>query len=186
MTLISIAPAAAWDLPDIVALAGVRRLEADTRGPAPPDGFLVSDFAIEDYRTFQQQARHLLMARIDEQLAGFLLAFASEDSVHRGTVDRWLAERFERPFLVVKQVCVDQRFTRKGVASRLYQSVFQTNPERHLFAAIVLDPPNPGSVEFHERLGFAKLCEIDADDGLRRGVWSREPFASEIDEETGQ
>jgi predicted GNAT superfamily acetyltransferase len=184
MTRITIAPAAAWDLPEIVALAGARRLGASSPRSATSDGFLVSNFTVEDYRSFQQQARHLLVARIDSQLAAFLLAFGGEDSAPRSTVDRWLAEHFECPFLIVKQVCVDQQFTRQRIASKLYEHVFQANPRRRLFAAIVLDPPNPSSVKFHERLGFVKLCEIDADDGLRRGVWSREAFAAESVEES--
>ncbi|MBT4863847.1 MAG: GNAT family N-acetyltransferase [Planctomycetaceae bacterium] len=183
MTRICITPAAVTDLPDIVALADARRLAPDS---ASSDGFLVSDFSHADYVNFQQQARHLLVARIDSKPAGFLLAFGSEDSGPCSTADRWLTERFESPFLTIKQVCVDQRFTRQGVASRLYEFVLQANPQRRLFAAIVLAPPNPSSVKFHERLGFGKLCEIDADDGLRRGVWSREPLASESVQESGQ
>jgi predicted GNAT superfamily acetyltransferase len=182
----TIAPADATDLPKIAALAGARRLGANSTEPTPSDGFLVSNFTLEDYRKFQQQARHLQVARIDAQFAGFLLAFADADPVPRGSVDRWLAENCELPFLVVKQVCVDVSFTRQGVASRLYESVLQAHPQRRLFAAIVLDPPNPGSVKFHEQLGFGKLCEIDADDGLRRGVWSREPFAHEPIQESAR
>jgi len=67
-----------------------------------------------------------------------------------------------------------------GIGSALYASVLERARERgavEVTCEVNVDPPNPSSIAFHERLGFRRLAERDARGGdvrvalMARGVW---------------
>jgi predicted GNAT superfamily acetyltransferase len=68
----------------------------------------------------------------------------------------------------IDRVVVDASAKGTGIGRALYESVFERARERganEVTAEVNLEPPNPGSVLFHERLGFRKLGEQDTKDG---------------------
>ncbi|WP_219995776.1 GNAT family N-acetyltransferase [Schumannella sp. 10F1B-5-1] len=94
----------------------------------------------------------------DGEVAGFLLAmepgldYASENY-------RWFAERSDS-FLYVDRIVLDERLRGQGVGRRLYEAVF----DRARLAGfgevdceVNVDPPNPGSLAFHARMGFEEV-----------------------------
>lgn len=96
----------------------------------------------------------------DEGPAGFLLALgpgASYDSENY----RWFSAH--RPAsLYVDRVVVAPRAHGRGLGRGLYEAVVQ-HARRHGLAEVTcevnLDPPNPGSLAFHQRLGFTRVGE---------------------------
>jgi len=91
-------------------------------------------------------------------IIGFLLAFADGANYDSGNY-RWFAERYKR-FLYLDRLVVAAPFRRAGVGR-----AFHAAAEQHAVAAgllwivgeIDLDPPNPVSLSYHERLGFAEV-----------------------------
>lgn len=60
-----------------------------------------------------------------------------------------------------------------GVGRALYESVFERARERgatEIAAEVNVRPPNPGSIAFHERLGFRQLEERETKGGTVRVV----------------
>lgn len=60
-----------------------------------------------------------------------------------------------------------------GIGRALYESVFERARERgasEIAAEVNVRPPNPGSVAFHETLGFRQLEERETKDGTVRVV----------------
>lgn len=60
-----------------------------------------------------------------------------------------------------------------GIGRALYESVFERARERgatEVTAEVNVRPPNPGSIMFHERLGFRQLKEQDTKEGTVRVV----------------
>lgn len=60
-----------------------------------------------------------------------------------------------------------------GIGRALYESVFERARERgatEVTAEVNVRPPNPGSIAFHERLGFRQLIEQDTKGGTVRVV----------------
>jgi predicted GNAT superfamily acetyltransferase len=58
-----------------------------------------------------------------------------------------------------------------GVGRALYESVFERARERganEVTCEVNVEPPNPGSLAFHDRLGFRPLAEQDTKDGSVR------------------
>jgi uncharacterized protein len=105
----------------------------------------------------QQAAYHKLVLE-GERVAAFLLAFApgsSYDSINY----QWFEARLTR-FLYIDRVVVSPDFRGRGLASRLYQDLFEYARQRGMSQVVCefdIDPPNPASEAFHRRFGFSQL-----------------------------
>ncbi|WP_370420767.1 GNAT family N-acetyltransferase [Streptomyces sp. QH1-20] len=105
-------------------------------------------------------------------MLGFLLAYSDE----RLEPEEWLNHRIKTAlgsFLVIKQVCVSRNAARKGVASRLYHHVLEQWPGSPVIAAVVSEPYNEASSQFHRKLGFEELTRLTPPDGRQRTAWVR-------------
>ncbi|OAH16177.1 GNAT family N-acetyltransferase [Streptomyces jeddahensis] len=157
-------------LPDILALAESRRLDAGDAERAEREGFLVSDYTLEDYRARLTTAEHFWVAMKGTEVLGFLLAY-SDQRIEPG---EWLNHRIKTTlgaFLVIKQICVSRSCARTGVASRLYHHVLEQWQGTPVIAAVVAEPYNAASTLFHRKLGFEELTRLTPPDGKQRMVW---------------
>ncbi|TJZ57019.1 GNAT family N-acetyltransferase [Streptomyces piniterrae] len=157
-------------LPEVVALAGARSLDPSDLAAAGRDGFLVSDYTLDDYRSRLTHAEHFWVAVRDNEVLGFLLAYTDEQL----EPEEWLNHRIKTSlgsFLVIKQVCVSRNAARRGVASRLYHHVLEQWPASPVIAAVVSEPYNHASARFHRKLGFEELTRLTPPDGRPRTVW---------------
>ncbi|WP_062518080.1 GNAT family N-acetyltransferase [Demequina gelatinilytica] len=62
----------------------------------------------------------------------------------------------------IDRIVVRETAKGTGVGRALYESVFERARERgatEVTTEVQLDPPNPGSVTFHEHLGFQRVAE---------------------------
>lgn len=72
-------------------------------------------------------------------------------------------ERSAYRYSVETTVYVDPGQLRRGVGSRLYQSLLDELRRRDLRSALaVIALPNAASVALHERLGFARVGHLEA------------------------
>jgi predicted GNAT superfamily acetyltransferase len=83
---------------------------------------------------------------------------------------RWFTERYE-DFLYVDRVIVAPDKRGAGLGRMLYVEVFD-HAAAHGVAWVTcevnLEPPNPGSLRFHTRLGFARVGEQYTEGGTKR------------------
>lgn len=71
----------------------------------------------------------------------------------------WFRDRF-RDFVYVDRIVVAASARGQGVARRLYADLFAAAKEsgaRSIACEVNVDPPNPGSDAFHQRLGFTEV-----------------------------
>lgn len=89
---------------------------------------------------------------------GFVLAlapgldYASENY-------RWFSER-SAAFLYVDRIVVHPRLRGSGLGTALYQRVFARGRQQgavEVTCEVNLQPPNPGSMAFHRRMGFGEI-----------------------------
>jgi len=89
---------------------------------------------------------------------GFLMAFA--DGTDYDSVNyRWFATRFKR-FLYLDRMVVTAPFRQAGVGRAFHAAAVQHAAAAGLawiVGEIDLDPPNPASLAYHERLGFVEV-----------------------------
>ena len=105
------------------------------------------------------------IARVVEPQAAFLIAM-DETAVYDSPNFLWFRERYAR-FLYVDRIAVAVEQRRQGLARRLYDDVMRLGRAAGypmLCAEVNLDPPNPASIAFHERLGFDAVGETYLED----------------------
>ena len=95
-----------------------------------------------------------------DTLLGFVLCLSPQTD-YSSLNYRWFCERYS-DFLYVDRIAVATDFRSQRIGALLYEQVFAYAEERSLtvMAEINLDPPNPGSVRFHERHGFVRVGRL--------------------------
>ena len=77
-----------------------------------------------------------------------------------GDNHRWFAERY-KSFVYLDRIAIDSNYQNRGLGALLYQTVEQRmlNSAKHslLCCEVNLEPPNPGSLRFHQRIGFTEV-----------------------------
>ena len=77
-----------------------------------------------------------------------------------GANHQWFAERY-KSFVYLDRIAIDSNHQNRGLGALLYQAVEQymlKSAEHSLLCCEVnIEPPNPGSLRFHKRIGFAEV-----------------------------
>jgi uncharacterized protein len=98
-------------------------------------------------------------ARVIDSGQGFLVAFDERTPV-QGPNHAWFVARYPA-FLYIDRVVISPASRGLGHARRLYEDLAAVAGGRPLCCEVNLVPPNPASLAFHDRLGFAACGEGD-------------------------
>ena len=106
---------------------------------------------------FLEHANWFRVATNENRVVGILVGFY-QGSSYASENYRWFAARYRR-FAYVDRVAVHDDARRQGIASRLYQDFVEHIPANIplLTCEVNTRPANPGSMRFHERLGFEQV-----------------------------
>jgi len=118
----------------------------------------VNSLEVSGLEELLEMAAHARVVERDGALAALLVAFAP-GAAYPSANYRWFATRYDA-FLYVDRVVVDPTARGRGIARALYDdlaAVATARAARHLTCEVNERPPNPGSLAFHERLGFAEV-----------------------------
>ncbi len=166
------------DLPAILRIAKGNALGCS---PLPvSSGFLVSGYNAEQYLELCSLADCFYVVEEPYGIVGFLLAYSLGRAGICDPTEQAIRRKDSRPFILAKQVCVEPNFAGKGYGQRLYRHLFKTRPTLPTVAAIVVNPLNLRSIQFHDRLGFVPWFETTPEDGLKRSVWRRKPQSNGV------
>jgi predicted GNAT superfamily acetyltransferase len=120
----------------------------------------VSELTMSELETDIENCLHALA--IDNELGevcAFCITFAP-DAPDAGSNHQWFTERYES-FVYLDRIAIDSNHQNRGLGALLYQSVEQHMlkfAEHSLLCCEVnLEPPNPGSLRFHQRIGFTEV-----------------------------
>jgi len=112
---------------------------------------------------------HLAVAVVDDDAAdaddadvlGFAILFVA-GAEYASENYRWFSQR-STDFLYVDRIVVADGFRGQGLGQVLYDAIFGA-ARRDLLAEVLcevnLEPPNPGSLAFHGRLGFTEVGQL--------------------------
>jgi L-amino acid N-acyltransferase YncA len=73
-------------------------------------------------------------------------------------------------FVIIKQICIDPKQHHKGYGTLLY-SFLMNKVKQNIFAAIVLQPINQVSINFHKKMGFKNVFTVTPEDQIKRAVF---------------
>jgi len=128
----------------------------------------VSELTLSELEMDLSNSLHALA--IDNELGevcAFCITFAP-DAPDAGSNHQWFAERYES-FVYLDRIAIDSNDQNRGLGALIYQSVEQhmLNSAEHslLCCEVNLEPPNPGSLRFHHRIGFTEVGQHSPQQG---------------------
>jgi len=152
--VIHIEPAQPQDYPDILALN-------EAAIPA------VNRIDTSVLAGLHDQAELLLVARDRAAIAGFLLVL-NERADYGSPNFRYFRNHYDS-FAYVDRIVVADSYRGRGIGAQLYDALFRHAGDRsRVTCEVNLRPPNPGSLLFHEKLGFEVVDEQDTEGGAKR------------------
>jgi predicted GNAT superfamily acetyltransferase len=93
----------------------------------------------------------------EDELLGFVLCLSPD--VDYGSLNyAWFKNKYDE-FIYVDRIAVSLDHRDKGIGSKLYGKVIAYSQEKEvpIAAEVNLNPPNPGSMRFHNRFGFEEV-----------------------------
>ena len=105
-------------------------------------------------------------ATLGDGSLGYLIAF-DQDADYDSVNFRWFQSGFDR-FVYVDRIVVAASQRGKGVARSFYADLFDAARKAghsRIVAEININPPNPGSMDFHAKMGFVELDKVTLSPG---------------------
>ena len=120
----------------------------------------VSELTLSELETDITNCLHALAIDNEHgEVCGFCITIAP-DAPAAGVNHQWFAERYAS-FVYLDRIAIDPTYQNLGLGVLLYQSVEQQiiDSAQHslLCCEVNLEPPNPGSLRFHHRIGFTEV-----------------------------
>jgi len=120
----------------------------------------VSELTLSELEMDLSNSLHALAVDNEHgEVCAFCITFAP-DAPHAGANHRWFADRFES-FVYLDRIAIDSTHQNLGLGALLYQAVeheiLQSAEHSMLCCEVNIEPPNPGSLRFHQRIGFTEV-----------------------------
>ncbi len=130
----------------------------------------VNALSERDFSWIISHADYFRVAEADSELVGFVIALKA--GLEYWSLNyRWFTER-GGDFLYLDRVVVAEQARGIGVGRALYDDIdrFASGRWPRITLEVNLLPPNPGSLAFHERLGFGKVGVREEENGTKAVV----------------
>ena len=123
----------------------------------------VSELTFTELETDLENSLHALAIDNEQgEVCAFCITF-DPGAPDAGDNHRWFAERY-KSFVYLDRIAIDSNHQNRGLGALLYQAVEQhmQNSAEHalLCCEVNLEPPNPGSLRFHQRIGFMEIGRV--------------------------
>jgi predicted GNAT superfamily acetyltransferase len=130
----------------------------------------VNALSEHDFSWIVSHAAYFRVAEDDSGIVGFVIAL--EAGLEYWSLNyRWFTDRGGE-FLYLDRVVVSETARNRGVGRALYDDIdrFASGTWPRITLEVNLLPPNPGSLAFHERLGFRRVGVREEEDGTKAVV----------------
>jgi predicted GNAT superfamily acetyltransferase len=136
----------------------------------------VSELTLSELETDIKNCLHALAIDNEHgEVCAFCITFAP-DAPDAGVNHQWFADRFES-FVYLDRIATDPAYQNLGLGALLYQSVqkqmIASAQHSLLCCEVNLEPPNPGSLRFHHRIGFTEVGQHSPQQNYRVSMLSK-------------
>jgi uncharacterized protein len=105
-------------------------------------------------------ADHADVVEVDDRVAGFVLTMAP-GAAYDSENYRWHAERYDDAFYYLDRIVIADEMRRRGLAGFVYDAMEDAaRPFGRMTLEVNVDPPNLGSLAFHERRGYVEVGRL--------------------------
>lgn len=118
----------------------------------------LSQLTNDGLNNFIAQAAIFNVIEVDGVVEGFIFALR-EGKEYDSLNYVWFLNHYNQ-FLYIDRIVISLKMQNKGLGKMLYQSLFnfaKLSDVPYVTAEIDIDPPNPGSLIFHEKFGFKEV-----------------------------
>ena len=128
----------------------------------------VSELTFTELETDLENSLHALSIDNERgEVCAFCITF-DPGAPDAGDNHRWFAKRY-KSFVYLDRIAIDSNHQNRGLGAFLYQAVENSmlNTAEHslLCCEVNLEPPNPGSLRFHSRIGFTEVGQHSPQQG---------------------
>lgn len=113
-----------------------------------------------------QLSDYCIVAEKEGEVIGFVLAMKAGAAYENGNFD-WFGQRLDA-FVYIDRIVISEAGRGHGIGGKLYAHVAEAAKATGctvMAAEMDLEPPNVGSLNFHEKAGFTKLGTRALDSG---------------------
>ena len=116
---------------------------------------------------------HADVVEIDESVVGFVVTMAP-GSEYDSDNYRWFASRYGESFYYLDRIVIAEEMRRRGLAAFVYDAMEHiAQGFGRMTLEVNVDPPNLGSLAFHERRGYREVGRL-GDPGHVVGLMAKE------------
>lgn len=125
----------------------------------------VNSIPISDFEAFMEISSFFLVVEIDNEVAAFLIVLGPGKTYDSENY-RYFSAQFQS-FDYVDRIVVTKKHQGKKIGSKLYAYLMELSDEERVTCEVNLKPPNPGSITFHQKLGFKEVAQQSSEGGKK-------------------
>lgn len=129
----------------------------------------LSSLTLKRLTELAEMTFHFRVIKIKGIIAAFILGM-EEGQAYSSKNYAWISERYDS-FYYIDRIAVAKEYQRQGLGKALYEDVqsFAFKMKKPIMACEVnINPPNSGSILFHQKFGFLPIGEQNTEGGQKR------------------
>lgn len=125
----------------------------------------VNSIPISDFEEFMDMASFFVVVEINKEIVAFLIVLGPGQSYESENY-QFFSKTYQS-FDYVDRIVVSTKFQGIGIGKKLYQYLEKHTAEDRITCEVNLNPPNPGSILFHQKMGFKEVGQQHSEGGKK-------------------
>ncbi|MFA5134629.1 MAG: GNAT family N-acetyltransferase [Patescibacteria group bacterium] len=139
------------DIPSIVKVNHLSQRTENLNG-------LIQKRTKEEFKKLMKLCKHIVAAEKDGIIIGYTTILDESAPYLENEIFSFYPKHYSN-FVFIDQVATHPDYRRMGIAKQMYEFFIKNEPKRILVDFLV-EPRNPESIAFHERMGFKSIQDF--------------------------